>query len=285
MEISLKRIDTNFKGERCFVHARGALNEEGKFVILTQPLRLSGSDIFYGMQELHSDDGGETWSAITPCENLTRKPYLDKYEICLCDATPLYHQKTGKILATGSDVIYENDEFPKDLVSRSPAWTVFDEETGQWEDFHILDIPDRGDRLYNCGSGCCQCQVLDNGDILVPVYYRDKKSAADLWNHCSCVTVLRCSFDGKELKYITAGNELSVDVPRGLGEPSVIEYGGEYFLCLRNDVTGYVAKGSDGLNYGDPKELCFDDGTNVGNYNTQQHWIKGGGKLYLVYTR
>ena len=56
-------------------------------------------------------------------------------------------------------------------------------------------------------------------------------------------------------------------------------------LALRNDVTGYVARSNDGLHFDEPVELCFDDGENLGNYNTQQHWLVGGGKLWMVYTR
>ena len=48
---------------------------------------------------------------------------------------------------------------------------------------------------------------------------------------------------------------------------------------------GYIAASNDGLNYSEPIPLRFDDGKISGNYNTQMHWIKGGNKLYLVYTR
>jgi hypothetical protein len=97
--------------------------------------------------------------------------------------------------------------------------------------------------------------------------------------------VMRCDFDGEELRLLEVGGEISTSVPRGFGEPSVTKFGGEYFIALRNDVTGYVAKSSDGINYGEPRELCFDDGESLGNYNTQQHWLVGGGRLWLVYTR
>ncbi|MEC8305931.1 MAG: exo-alpha-sialidase, partial [Planctomycetota bacterium] len=34
-----------------------------------------------------------------------------------------------------------------------------------------------------------------------------------------------------------------------------------------------------------PQPWCFDDGTRLGNYNTQQHWISNNHGLYLIYTR
>ena len=39
------------------------------------------------------------------------------------------------------------------------------------------------------------------------------------------------------------------------------------------------------MHFEEPRPLCFDNGENLGNYNTQQHWLTGGGRLYLVYTR
>jgi hypothetical protein len=64
-----------------------------------------------------------------------------------------------------------------------------------------------------------------------------------------------------------------------------VYYGSKFFLALRNDESGYVARSDDGLHFEEPRELCFDDGENLGNYNTQQHWLTGGDKLWLVYTR
>jgi hypothetical protein len=113
----------------------------------------------------------------------------------------------------------------------------------------------------------------------------DKQGAADAWHACYSTAVLRCTFDGEQVRYVEIGNTLSVSVPRGLCEGSVIEYGDAFYLCLRNDKDGYLSKATDGLHYQEPVPLCFDDGESVGNYCTQQHWITLGGKLYLVYTR
>lgn len=48
---------------------------------------------------------------------------------------------------------------------------------------------------------------------------------------------------------------------------------------------GYVAVSDDGLHFEAPRPWCFDDGSELGNYNTQQHWVSRGDDLYLVYTR
>jgi len=54
---------------------------------------------------------------------------------------------------------------------------------------------------------------------------------------------------------------------------------------MRNDRAGYVAASADGLHFDEPRIWCWDDGTELGNYNTQQHWVAHSDALYLVYTR
>ncbi|MBU0606526.1 MAG: exo-alpha-sialidase, partial [Armatimonadetes bacterium] len=40
-----------------------------------------------------------------------------------------------------------------------------------------------------------------------------------------------------------------------------------------------------GLTYDEPRPWTFDDGEELGNYNTQQHWVTHSERLHLVYTR
>ncbi|MDF1862987.1 MAG: hypothetical protein P1U87_22410, partial [Verrucomicrobiales bacterium] len=81
------------------------------------------------------------------------------------------------------------------------------------------------------------------------------------------------------------GSELSIPIKRGLYEPSVTQFGDRFFLTMRNDDHGYVSVSDDGLNYSEPKKWTFDDGSDLGNYNTQQHWVSHSDALFLVYTR
>jgi hypothetical protein len=82
------------------------------------------------------------------------------------------------------------------------------------------------------------------------------------------------------------GNSLSVDDgSRGLHEPSLTVFEGKYFLTIRNDLQGYVTRSDDGLNFETIRPWTFDDGSPLGNYNTQQHWVRHSDGLYLVYTR
>jgi hypothetical protein len=78
---------------------------------------------------------------------------------------------------------------------------------------------------------------------------------------------------------------MTVPESRGLYEPSLTFFENRYFLTLRNDVRGYVTSGTDGLHFDRPKPWRFDDGAELGNYNTQQHWVTHRDALFLVYTR
>ena len=54
---------------------------------------------------------------------------------------------------------------------------------------------------------------------------------------------------------------------------SVTRFKGHFYITIRNDMAGYVTSGTDGLHYDKPKKWTFDDGADLGNYNTQQHWV------------
>ncbi|WP_294506726.1 sialidase family protein [uncultured Victivallis sp.] len=287
-EIELRKIETNFTGETCFTHARAAMTPDGFAVMTTQPLRLSGSDIYYGLHELTSRDKGRNWSAIRPVRELSRRPFPggDGWEIAMADATPLYHRATGTFLLTGASMLYCDDEFVPPPRPRHTLYSTMDPATGNWSEYKVLDMPeDPEGNFFACAAGCTQYLELDNGELLIPVYTMNREEALDPWHNSYRAAVMRCGFDGKSLRVLECGSFLTTPVPRGFCEPSIAGYGGRYFLTLRNDEAGFVATGADGLHYSAPVEWRFDDGEPLGNYNTQQHWITGGGRLYLVYTR
>ncbi len=286
MKIELTRIPTDFKGERCFTHARCAIRPDGYGIMTTQPLRLSGSDIFYGMYISETRDGGKSWSSLRPSKTLLRRNIGEGREIAFCDATPIYHKASGRFLAVGHYAMYVNDEAAPNPHPRHTLYAVYDEKAGDFLPFEMLEMPGGEDgTYYNCGNGSGQCLELDNGELLLPVYHMDKKEASDPWHSCYHASVARCVFDGARITVKEVGNAVSVSVPRGLCEPSVERCGDAYFLALRNDEDGYVSRSDDGLHYEAPVELVFDDGENAGNYCTQQHWIVNGEALYMVYTR
>ncbi|MEI3002764.1 MAG: sialidase family protein [Victivallis sp.] len=288
MEIELKRIDTCFSGEFCYTHARAAVAPDGFAVMTTQPLRLSGSDIYYGMRELVSRDGGKSWSAICEVPELSRRPFPGRpeLELAMADATPHFHRATGRFLLVGASMVYQNDEFVPDPRPRHTVWSCMNPADGKWSSYRLLEMPsDPEDTFFSAAAGCAQYLELDNGELLIPFYTMNREAARHPWENSFSAAVMRCSFDGETLRYLEHGPLLSHPVPRGFCEPSVIGYAGRFYLTLRNDEAGYVTVSGDGLRYRPPVEWKFDDGEPLGNYCTQQHWITGGGKLLLVYTR
>src|SRR5690606_30897097 len=115
-------------------------------------------------------------------------------------------------------------------------------------------------------NACAQWLVRPDGTLLVPLYVG--KSAKDRFR----TTVAECQFDGEELRYVRNGNLLGIEVGRGLYEPSLVFWHERYFLTLRNDEGAYVSVSEDGLHYSVPQAWRFDDGSELGSYNTQQHW-------------
>ena len=283
MNIALQEIETGFRGGNCFVHARGGISPDRKDVIITtQPLRLSGSDIFYGLHMLRSRDGGQTWSSIVKQPELSRQPYGDDAELVMCDATPAWHVAGGKFLLTGHCAVYKNDELYPNPRPRFSMYSVFDVATGKWSMPRKLEMPEG---YFCCGAGCTQRVDLENGEILLPVYFMSREEAKDPWKHSYHSAVVRCSFDGNTMTVLEIGNALSCPVPRGFCEPSLARIGNDYYLTLRNDDKGYVSRSRDGLHFDQPREWLFDNGSELGNYCTQQHWITAGERLFLVYTR
>jgi len=237
---------------------------------------------FHDIYQSTSLDAGRTWSRPARIESLRRTKQADGYEVAPGDFWPTLHSKTGRILATGKTFNFADGK--REVALREKvAYAVMDPKTGTWEPLRFLGMPEKdhgGYRITGANAGNTQRVDLPDGDILLPVrYWRDPKK----YNFTSVVA--RCGFDGETLTYKEHGSELSVPRGRGLYEPSLVRFGGKYFLTLRADHTGYVTRGKDGLHFEEIREWLFDDGKPLGSYNTQQHWVTVGGGLFLVYTR
>ena len=122
--------------------------------------------------------------------------------------------------------------------------------------------------------------VTSDGDLLLPIRYQRNRG-----ERIYTSIVARCRFDGETLSYLEHGSEHSIALGRGLYEPSLTEYQGRFFLTLRADHSAFVTSGSNGTQFEPIREWQFDDGTVLGSYNTQQHWVTVGDGLFLVYTR
>ncbi|MBO7722971.1 MAG: exo-alpha-sialidase, partial [Thermoguttaceae bacterium] len=296
-----KILESGSDGETCWLHARAGVSPDGFGVLTAQKFLISGSDIYYDIYSAFSTDHGRTWSELVIQDGFARIPYkpgTDQAMEAICEGgMPKYHAPSGKFLMTGHLTYYRNnvvtaDRFPilldlPDGWAETYTWyTVFDIQTKTWSPPKFLSVPADSKALLG-HAGCTERVDLADGTILLPVY-------APVSDH-PCIyrsVVLRCSFDGEELRYIEEGDPLLIEEPRGFFEPSLIAFEGKYYLTLRNDKMGYVAVSDDGLHFDTPIPWRWQKGEDgaepgdlIGSYNTPQHWLAVGGRLYLVYTR
>lgn len=277
--VQLDTITSGYDAKMCWVHPRaGALPTNPPSVVLTmQKLLLTGSDVFYALADTRTDDL-KTWSPIVEHnETLGRRNEPDGVVVAACDFWPKWHAQSGKLLGTGHTVRYLDNKLVS-VRDREASYAVYDEATRQWSPWTTLAMPKEA-KFADSGAGCAQRVDLPNGDILLPIYFK-KKEDKD-----SRVTVLRCTFDGTTLKFVEQGNELSIAGGRGFGEPSLALFNKRFYLTLRNDLSAYVCTSDDGLHFKDPTKWTWDDGSELGSYNTQAHWVTHSDALYLVYTR
>ena len=279
-DIQLDTISSGFDKKTCWVQPRaGAIPGNPPKVVLTmQKLLLAGSDVFFALNEMRTDDLGKTWSG--PLEHgatLGRREEPGGISVGACNFWPKWHAKSGKLLGVGSAVPYKHNKVMSAHRSET-SYSVYDPQKQIWTAWDTLALPD-AKKFYNAGAGCVQRLDLPDGEILLPINFRAESEKFIK------VAVLRCAFDGSKLTMLEQGNVLAVDRDYGLAEPSLTRFGGRYYLTLRQEKAGYVSTSDDGLHFSEPKKWTWDDGSDLGNYNTQQHWVTHDDALFLVYTR
>ena len=293
-------LQAGYDESTCWFQARAAASPTGEAVLATQKYLLNSNDVYYDIHSSYSEDNGKTWSELVPQDGFGRiryKPGTDEaMEAVCCDEVPAYHAQSGKFLMTGCMAFYRDNQntsearfplcenLPEDAAETDTWYSVFDRETKTWSPPEILTVP-AGSAAVRGRAGCTQRLDLPDGTILLPVYVPNP-------NGCYHTVVLHCDFDGKHLRCLEEGKPLILQQPRGFCEPSITAYKGRYYLTLRNDEMGYITASDDGLNFDDPipwrwqsEEDGGEPGEIIGSYNTQQHWLRLGEKLYLVYTR
>jgi hypothetical protein len=286
-------ISRGFDGHTFWAQARagvipGSENAPPTVIVTAQPTLRSGSDVYFGLWSWCSHDLGKTWEGpVKHADTLGRRQESNGVTVAICDMTPRWHAATQTLLATGQTVRYRDDRHPITARRREPAYAVYKPDDQTWTSWQVVALPDRP-AFKSAGAGSAQRFDLEDGTILLPIYF---KRISDDWHACHTATVMHCAFDGSQLTYLEHGTELTISDPRGFCEPSITRYRERYYLTLRNDERGYltvskdVAVASKGLHFGAPVPWRFDDGTELGNYNTQQHWVTHSEGLFLVYTR
>ncbi len=293
--LSLESPVHYFDGEKCFVHARAGIvpcvGEQGlpRIVMTMNTQDLSGSDVYRDIYGIYTDDFGENWSTIHKLDNL--EPLDEIVDgvprfVALSDFYPLWHKSSKLLLGTGHTVVYTKNwkiaPHPRPIHT---SYSFYKPENNKWAPWQKMEVPDPK-KFFVFSSGSVQRYDKPDGTILLPIAFRppEKNIPPDIHSR---VTVVHCRLDDNKLKYVENGNELFVDdyESRGLGEASLTFFDNKYFMTIRDDKMGYVAYSHDGMNFYPIQPWKFDDSTDLGNYNTQQHWVTHSEGLFLVYTR
>ncbi len=280
LETVMKHDDDKFHWFHPRAAAIPARDGGGPSVVMTIQKHLNISDYYSGLHVMTRSSPTAAWTGPTLPPELDWRQQPDGITISVADVTPGWHAPTGKLIAIGCQVRYSPKGKQLDDVKRAhqTVYAVFDPKTGTWTPWQVLELP-QDDEFNFARNACSQWLVKPDGTLLVPLYIG--RSAKERYS----TTVAECRFDGAELTFVRHGSVLRLDVARGLYEPSLIAFQDRYFLTLRNDVGGYVSVGGDGLQFAESKPWLFDDGTELGSYNTQQHWLAHSDGLFLVYTR
>lgn len=244
-----------------------------------------GSDFFSGLSTLRSDDVGRTWSAPHLDPGLDWRPIDSESNMGVCDITLGWHAPSGRVIGIGHTVRYTKKGFGGMGDRRDTAWISYDPVTDRWTPWKILPLPVHPDDRYFINGVHGQWLVERDGSLLVPFYALAPGMADAKWKFSFRGAVARMKFEGGELRFVEAGRELTHEVPRGLYEKSITRFQGRYYLTIRNDQKGYVTVSEDGLNFGPVKAWTFDDGSDLGSYNTHQKWVTHSEGLFLVFTR
>lgn len=302
-EVVLETVTRGQDKEYIWTHARSAvIPADTPAVITTMSKTLkSGSDVYHDLYDVVSRDMGETWTEPQVIPSLKVHRVEDGYR-SMADMWPQWHFASSKILNIGTSPFYSDDK-THDGWKKEVSYTVYDPEPAQWSSPKTLDLPDRdheGRLLMAPAAGSAQWIELPNGDVLLPIFYFDitdeqaSRASREIFSVSNMmksddlrfsIIIALCSFDGETLSYKKHGDKISLNQGRGVYEPSITYFQGEYFLTMRSDESAYKARSKDGLNYSPIKEWSFDNGSILGSYNTQQHWVNHSEALFLVYTR
>ncbi len=276
LETVLKRENSDDKS--LWFRPRLAIGNENRIVMTVQKL-LERSDHFSGLSIMQTSDFGKHWNGPTLHRELDWVKEPSGVNIAVADVTPGFHPGTQTFIAVGAQVRYSPDgkQLEDKPRSNQTAYAV-SKEGHSWSRWQRLEMPENDDFNF-ARSACAQWITEDDGSVLLPFYIGTGTKSP------FSTTVVRCDFDGVQLKYREHGEVLRLNIKRGLYEPSLVKFRDRYFLTLRNDLRSYVTVSDDGLNFRPVKAWTFDDGEDLGSYNTQAHWLTAGDGLFLVYTR
>jgi len=285
-QIQANAVFKELNAHYCWFHPRVAAlpghgNDGQPAVVMTIQKHLGVSDHYSGLYFLRTNDLGQTWTGPTEIPELASRPGENNETIAACDVTPGWLTHSEKLLAIGVKLRYgpKGEQLVDQPRSHECAYATYDPKSDKWTAWKMLAMPETDGKFFLVTPGCVQWLEQADGTLLIPVYFQGANGGD------YTVTILHCSFDGQELKYLRHGDELTTPGGRGFYEPSLTRFQDKYYLTLRHDTAAFVTKSDDGLHFEPVRKWTFDDDQDLGSYNTQAHWLSHSDGLFLTYTR
>ncbi|MEJ7591326.1 MAG: HEAT repeat domain-containing protein [Planctomycetaceae bacterium] len=285
-KVQASAVFSELNAKSCWFHPRVAAmpghGDAGQpAIVMTIQKHLGVSDHYSGLYFLRTNDLGQTWIGPTEIPELASHPGENNETISVCDVTPGWLSLSKKLLAIGVKLRYspKGEQLVDKPRSHECAYATYDPQSEKWTPWKMLAMPETDGKFFLVAPGCVQWHEQADGTLLIPVYFQGPNGGD------YTATVLLCSFDGQELKYLAHGDELTTPGGRGLYEPSLTRFRDKYYLTLRHDTAAFVTTSDDGLHFQPVRKWTFDDDLDLGSYNTQAHWLSHSGGLFLTYTR
>jgi hypothetical protein len=235
-------------------------------------------------------DLGKRWTPPMESQNLLGNPlandFFEKPSVNL-----FYHRASGKLIGLGATNFYRDAgtsvSYKMESIEaahrcpqkNSMVYTEWEFEHDDFRPWKAIDLPAELKSFHYVVWPKIDIE-LEDGSVLCPFYLREREGDA-----FTAAAVMHADVTDNGLHCRALGNVLRVDTERGLGEPSITRFQDRFLMTIRHDKRSFVCHGSDGLHYSDPLPWLFEDGEELGNFNTQQHWLVQGDTLYLLYNR
>ena len=287
----------NFHKNNVF-HPALAVLKDGRFFATFQ--EINNSDVYAAPMYSLSSDQGKTWSKPQPISPLKSVELNDGSGVVEGFADPRpFVLPDGKVIVIGCATFYKGNTLSvlaKDKKNQKPVehkaisyYAVWSPESGKWSKRYTLELPGVDTKRYS--AACTQIAIRKDGKIIVPLYLDiNVKVEHQSPIHRMRFGAMTALYDYKDgiLKFAGKSNILSIPVKRGMCEPSVVELADNtYAMTIRaEDKNMYCSTSSDGINWSQPRPWRWQEDNNaVITDSTQQHWVKLGKKVFLVYTR
>lgn len=253
--------------------------------------QISDTDCYAAPSFSLSTDGGKSWSNMQQIPSFALRKLDNGMLENAADIRP-FPLGNGECLVLGcsdyysekGNIFWAEPENISRIPSRKAVYAIRHQD-GSWSARGEFELPFDTPDVRAC---CTQIEILSENRLLIPISFEsDKCIFSGRSSGKFSVTVLLMKRNGDKLEFIKKGNILDNDVGRGMCEPSLTRLADQRFaLTLRaEDGCGYCSVSDDGLYWQPPRPWCWQDDTKLHMSSTQQHWLRVGEKIYLVYTR